>query len=214
MIQLIPQSWLTPFGMRQPSPRLVAYYFKNLSMVGILFSTVYTVADKFNEGRARYSFALEIERGIPLVEWTVWIYFSVVLLLVIAPFAIKAKDIRPMSHLLGGLIIISGLLFVLLPAKVHWSRPDTVDSWALRLLYEYDSPVNTLPSLHVVFATILTLFIARRASPVRPALWIWWMLICLSTLLVHQHHLLDIFLAWGLSYYGWRIWNGHKRSCS
>jgi len=60
-------------------------------------------------------------------------------------------------------------------------------------IFSIDLPFNLVPSLHVVYSTSICLAIASRASHrVQAFLWCWLALLVASTLLVHQHHLLDV----------------------
>jgi membrane-associated phospholipid phosphatase len=53
-----------------------------------------------------------------------------------------------------------------------------------------------VPSLHVVFSSVIALACASFARPpFRGLLWAWLTLIVLSTVLVHQHHLIDVLAA-------------------
>jgi membrane-associated phospholipid phosphatase len=64
---------------------------------------------------------------------------------------------------------------------------------------------NYLPSLHVAFATICTLAYARSASgAARVVLVVWWAAIAVSTLLTHQHYVLDVMTGIVL---GWAAFN-------
>ena len=52
---------------------------------------------------------------------------------------------------------------------------------------------NGLPSLHVAFALSCAWVLSPRISTwFRPALWLWAIAICASTLLVKQHYLIDV----------------------
>ena len=61
------------------------------------------------------------------------------------------------------------------------------------MLFMLDAPHNLAPSLHIVFSTIAVLACAHHAPrPARLGLWAWLMAIAASTLLTHQHHILDV----------------------
>jgi membrane-associated phospholipid phosphatase len=65
---------------------------------------------------------------------------------------------------------------------------------ALNLTY------NLLPSLHVAFAVICAaIFSPRAPRPVKTLLWLWASLIAASTVLIHQHHILDVVSGWLLA---------------
>jgi membrane-associated phospholipid phosphatase len=57
-----------------------------------------------------------------------------------------------------------------------------------------DLPHNLVPSLHVVFSAIIVFAIVEGMNKKATKIftWGWLFLLCLSTLLVHQHHVLDV----------------------
>jgi membrane-associated phospholipid phosphatase len=63
----------------------------------------------------------------------------------------------------------------------------------LRLLYSMDLPHNLMPSLHVSWSALFVISL-RSASPawLRRAFEAWFVALCTSVLLVHQHHVLDV----------------------
>ena len=63
---------------------------------------------------------------------------------------------------------------------------------AFSALFGVDKPHNLMPSLHVVFSCLI-LFMCRDGANVvlRVLLFVWVVLIVASTVLVHQHHLID-----------------------
>ena len=74
------------------------------------------------------------------------------------------------------------------------------------LLTQVDTPHNLVPSLHVAFAALILLGCAERG----PKFWAWgygaWLvLMSASTVLVHQHHLLDVISGLGLAFIMRRI---------
>jgi membrane-associated phospholipid phosphatase len=98
--------------------------------------------------------------------------------------------------------LVSGLLFLLFPAKLGFARvlprdPFYADIYAM--MFRVDQPHNLVPSLHLVFSGAIALACAEAAGPaVRAALLGWLAAISVSTLLVHQHHVLDLAAAFVL----------------
>jgi len=208
VIQLIPTPFLQRFGFHQPDEKLALTYFKWVAVIGLIFASVYTLAGDWAMGADRhYNFAFEWEENIPMFGPAVWIYFSVILLFVLPPFALRQNDIHRMGYALCTAILFSGVIFVLFPAPVIWpgaaQREDV--TFALRLLHQIDPRANTLPSLHVVYATVIVSFVTWRVPQAKLWLWSWWALICSSVLFVHQHHVLDIFAAVALSWVVFRF---------
>ena len=59
---------------------------------------------------------------------------------------------------------------------------------------------NLLPSLHVAFAVIcVAIFSARAPLAGKVLLWFWAAMVAASTVLLHQHHLLDVATGWLLA---------------
>jgi hypothetical protein len=69
-------------------------------------------------------------------------------------------------------------------------------------LFAVDMPHIMVPSLHVVFSTLILLALANAsAGEQNKILWYGWlMVICASTLLVHQHHLIDVVAGLALAF--------------
>jgi membrane-associated phospholipid phosphatase len=68
-------------------------------------------------------------------------------------------------------------------------------------VFSIDRPHNLVPSLHVIFSCAIALACADFASgALRIALLAWLVVIVASTLLVHQHHLLDLLVAFAIVY--------------
>ena len=99
--------------------------------------------------------------------------------------------------------LIAGVLFLLFPAALGFERtlPDVIPYDRLfGVIFNIDHPHNLVPSLHVVFSTCILLAISDRAKGwFYGLLMVWLIAIMASTLLVHQHHLLDIIAGLGLT---------------
>jgi membrane-associated phospholipid phosphatase len=65
---------------------------------------------------------------------------------------------------------------------------------------------NLVPSLHVTLSIVCVAAFAARASSTagRAVLWLWGAAIALSTLLTHEHHVLDAVSGWLLAVLGVR----------
>lgn len=92
---------------------------------------------------------------------------------------------------------IAGILFLLLPSESGVTRPaiSTVEPQILfELLYTLDLPYNLFPSLHIAYTSLALLIILSHSEK---QTWLalivsWWLLMVLSVLFLHQHHLADI----------------------
>jgi membrane-associated phospholipid phosphatase len=70
---------------------------------------------------------------------------------------------------------------------------------------------NLVPSLHVALSVVCIAVYARQARPVgRALLWLWAAVIGLSTLLLHQHYVLDVATGFALGLAG--VWLVYDRA--
>jgi membrane-associated phospholipid phosphatase len=143
--------------------------------------------------------SLPIDRQIPVLPIFVIPYLSFIpILFVVVPAILWRK---PEEFKRFGLVVlvtqmILNVLYLVVPATLvrpvlSGSDPFTV---LLRdLIWKLDEPINTFPSNHVALSVvaILTLgFISRWRK--YWALQVWLLLVCASTLFVHQHVVLDV----------------------
>ena len=136
------------------------------------------------------------ESIIPFVPLMIIPYMSINLFFVCGPFLCRNQnELRVLSQRIAFAILVAGACFLLIPLRFSGVRPQPGD-WTgviFRFLHICDQPYNLLPSLHIVFRTILADFYARHTNGVtRLASHVWFILIGFSTLLTYQHHLVDI----------------------
>jgi membrane-associated phospholipid phosphatase len=112
------------------------------------------------------------------------------------PFFMPAAHMPALGKQLVAGTLVSGAIFLLLPAELGFPRvlpadPDYAKVYAA--MFDIDRPHNLVPSLHAVFTLAIGLACADDAKPF--ARWIllaWTATIVASTVFVHQHHLLDV----------------------
>lgn len=166
--------------------------------VGVAFFSVYPTCNWLTSQRSvTYPLYLESELSIPFVPEFFWLYSSMYVLFMLPPFFLNRVQLIQLGKRLILATVVSGVIFLLIPTELGFKRIMPVDSTYsthFENLFIIDLPHNMVPSLHVVFSTILVLSILKNLHTFRSKslLWGWLILICLSTLLVHQHHLLDV----------------------
>ncbi len=172
--------------------------------VSIWFMFVYGGADWLTSRHAlRIPVAMPWERKIPFVPGAVVAYMSLYGLFLIAPvMLVDGRQLERLARTLFVLIGASGLGFVLLPADLAYAPLTDAGRWqgwmqfadALNLHY------NLAPSLHVGLSVACVAAFARSANRWQSVLlWIWAAAIAASTLLTHQHHVLDVISGWMLA---------------
>lgn len=181
--------------LRRPSREGIYTYFSQFALLIILFSVVYGTTNSLAQNATHpYQLWIPEELNIPFVPEFIFIYFSINLLTFVPLFVLEVHQLKALSKTYGGAILGAGCVFFFVPAPIGWQRPDVVDGYDFfyKLLYSLDQSANTFPSLHITFGYIS----ARVLVAVEPRLlpiWTWFLLISLSVLLTHQHHLIDIF---------------------
>jgi PAP2 superfamily len=166
------------------------------ALLTALFFSVYGLCNWLASQRAaRHRLWFDWEISIPFMPGMVWVYLSLFLLFFLPMFALRAPALDALCRRLALAVVLSGLVFLLLPAEAGFTRPVDASkhSIALQLVHTLDLPHNLVPSLHVSWSALFVLAL-RRPSPawLRRAFELWFAALCASVLLVHQHHLIDI----------------------
>jgi membrane-associated phospholipid phosphatase len=168
---------------------------------------VYFGSDFLTARRAHHmQLYLRTELGIPFWPWMIVVYDSLYVLLLLAPFILRTREqVTQFARNIAISIVVAGVLFLLIPAQIGFTPVEvtgpmrTMFTVTDRLNLDY----NLVPSLHVTFALLCVFaFWPDRTRTVRVALVLWLVALVTSTLVTHQHHLIDAFagaaLAWGV----------------
>lgn len=136
-----------------------------------------------------------VDDWIPFLPWTIWVYLSEYLFLILAIWF--SPDDRRRSDSAYGLVlaaIIGLVIFTLLPTSVMRESPDPAGVTGLlwRCLFVLDTTGNALPSLHVANTCLAAIALASRRSLWGVAVVAWAVLIMLSTLTTKQHYAVDV----------------------
>jgi membrane-associated phospholipid phosphatase len=178
-----------------------------LSLANALwFLLIYGGMDRLTAYRKfRVPVHVAAELRLPFVPWMSVFYMSLYGLFLLAPFVLRTRrEFRAAVATMAVAIAVAGIGFLLFPADLAFApvREDQLGPWAglYHLADDLNLTYNLLPSLHVAFAVICVAIFAPRASrPVQIALWLWALLIAISTVLTHQHHVLDAVTGWLLA---------------
>lgn len=153
--------------------------------------------------RVPVHFAAEL--AIPLVPAMTVFYMSLYILFLLAPFVLRTRrEFRAAAWTLAAVIGCAGVGFLAFPARLAFAPPREEDlgKWAglFHLADRLNLTYNLLPSLHVALGVACVAFFAPRAAKAgRIVLWSWAALIAASTVLTHQHHVLDAVTGWLLA---------------
>jgi membrane-associated phospholipid phosphatase len=161
---------------------------------------------------ARHTFRLRVhldwEPHVPFVPAAVSAYLSVYLLFAAAPFVLRTRrQLEALAATLAAVIAVAGVCFLLIPAAPAFPPPGDMGPWAgpVRFAKAVALRHNYLPSLHVALSVACAAVYARHAGRAgRALLWLWAAAIAASTLLLHQHYLLDVATGFALGLAGAR----------
>jgi membrane-associated phospholipid phosphatase len=166
--------------------------------VAVAFFTVYPTCNWITSHRTNtFPLYLDAELAIPFIPQFVWIYLSMYVLFLAPPFFLTVSQLTVLGKRLVLATIASGAIFLLVPAKLGFARilpDDPLSRQVFSDMFAIDLPHNMAPALHVVFSALILFAIleATESAQMKALWWSWLIVICLSTVLVHQHHLIDI----------------------
>ena len=187
-----------------PFPKRLAFFALWALLVAVAFFSIYPAMNWLTSLRAEHlSLFSAAELGIPFVPQMVWAYVSMYLLFLFPPFFLNPGQLQRLGKALVFATLVAGVIFVICPAKLGFVRtlPDAEPYHLMfTFLFSIDRPYNLVPSLHVVYSSAIVLAIAPNVGrQIRGLLWLWLAFIMASTVLVHQHHIIDMLTGWALA---------------
>ena len=162
---------------------------------GFLMIIMFDLPTRFHIGEPLMLDRSFIDGWIPFLEWTIWIYASYYLLLVLSVWV--PRDDRRRSDAVYGLLlagIVGLVIFTVLPTSVVRQSPNLggATGFLWRILLSVDTTLNALPSLHVADTCLAATALASRSRMWRIVAIVWAAMIILSTLTTKQHYMVDI----------------------
>ncbi|WP_442915913.1 phosphatase PAP2 family protein [Leptospira sp. GIMC2001] len=203
--------------MKIPSRKEIITFSIHFIAQGILFVIVYGITNWLASLRdSHLQLFLEYELLIPFLPEFIFIYFSIVGLFIITLFYLDQHELSELSKSLSFATMIAGFLFLLIPAEIGYDRKTEVDSYnfLFKIIHLLDRPYNLVPSLHITYSFLIFLWIypKEKNSLFHNLYIIWIILICISVLVIHQHHLIDIISGIFLAFVSFYIFGFRKRS--
>jgi membrane-associated phospholipid phosphatase len=201
------------------NPVVWKIYIRWFVLVSAVFFAVYPLCNWLTAQRdpaTVHTLYTQAELNLPFVPLFIWGYFSLYALFFIPPFFLEAPVLQRLGGHLLVATLISGVIFLLFPCRLGFIRHVPDDPFYAAIfshVFALDLPFNTIPSLHVVFSaliigTLVQGLLMRKRHYLRWFFWGWLGLICISTLLVHQHHLADIVAGLFLALLLKKVWSG------
>ena len=150
----------------------------------------------YNDDTVGMEVAFAWEKNIPFIPEFAWIYNSLALLLSCSLFIIRKRDrVHGYFIVLCAQVIIASIIFLWLPIEKTFPPRYGAETlpWIFILADTVNLDHNDFPSLHVCLAFTASLISARYVRPLYALLLIAWaVLIALSTMLIHEHHFIDV----------------------
>jgi membrane-associated phospholipid phosphatase len=173
----------------------------------LIFCVFYCVAPHINLFPLQQIAITSLDKTIPFIPITIWIYLSQFVFLFLALW--MGRDATRKTLTYYAMLIataIAFIFFVFLPTEIphHTVYAEGLTGGLWRILYLTDTSQNCFPSLHVALAilaanTLMVDHYWRLAAP------LWATLICISTLTTKQHYMIDILGGVGVAMTSWFI---------
>jgi membrane-associated phospholipid phosphatase len=165
----------------------------------VMFAALYFLPQRYPIFPVTALQPMSIDRIIPFMPNTVYLYESISFLMPIAPWLMKTKgDLNQYSK---GLLLMSGVGFCFFFFSPTMS-PRPTDIHDANMLYRrlvlIDNELNTFPSLHAAYALFhaacchVTFSTGARHKLLQGIFWVWALGITVSALLTKQHVFIDV----------------------
>ena len=151
---------------------------------------------------SEYNFLISLDHSIPFVPEFVWIYHTLIPIILITMFSFVSRKEVFLSAFTAYMIasVTLSVFYILFPSfypRESFVDPSSVSGWLVELTRMIDGANNTFPSGHVTFSWLLAFFVgltqyAKKYSWIKIIYYIWAILVTLSTLALKQHFIVDV----------------------
>lgn len=197
----------------------LGHYLGLWAAVTIEFVIVFVGADFVTAHRpARLHAFWQFELSIPLIPSLVIAYMSIYLIWIPAPLLLHTRQqLNRLAAALALVILVSGVAFLVFPAELGFPpmsddlarlNPAAANRWGswLRLADRLNLDYDLIPSLHIaLFVTTAGAYAHQAGRVGRVVLGLWSAAVVASTVLTHQHHVIDAVAGLALGLAGARI---------
>lgn len=170
--------------------------WRAVGVITLLFLVVYGGTNAIVTSRGEFStIGFDWERHIPFLWWMLVPYLSIEFLFLAAPFLCRSDDERRvLVQRITFSICTAAFFFLVIPLELSFPKRHATNwfDFALALVDSVDPPHNLFPSLHVALALVIGAhYVTWTRGWRRGAVVIWFVLIGVSTVLTHRHHVAD-----------------------
>ncbi len=169
--------------------------FGKAALINFLtFFAIYPALNSYSAGRELHKMYFTWELSIPLIDWMILPYLSMNFFFLVPLFFIRTEKISELSMACIISTIIAGLIFYLYPCQLGFIREVPQNFSVLyKGLFAIDKPFNLFPSLHITYPILFVIFCRKNFGTIsRIIVSLWLILVMISIVLTHQHHILDV----------------------
>lgn len=174
----------------------------------VFYLPVFFLIEKYVE--VKYIIDFAPDRLIPFCEWFIFPYISWYITMPLSLIVLMLRDKEAYLKLCFMMftgMTIALIIYVILPNGIDLRTPIEKTNIAAQLctvLRTIDTPTNVCPSIHVSSAVASDLAIRhsnmfKNNVPVKAASFIVCVLICISTVFIQQHSIVDVIAGWALT---------------
>lgn len=184
--------WIEKLKQRPP-------VIRNLIMASVLFFIAmpgYLFINAFRSTENAFHLGFRLDDKIPFLPWTISIYYWIYILIFLPIFTVRDFELFlavAKAYLFG--IIISLFTFLVFPVSIQRpevTNPQNFFEWWVWINYTIDRPTALFPSMHVSNAILSALATFHWSKKIGYPALIFSIMICLSTLTVKQHFIVDV----------------------
>jgi len=176
--------------------------FRSYLILLLLFILFYYCVDNLVKTYDhKFLIFFEFEKEIPFVKQAFIPYFIVCLFPLIIPFIVTNKSKFYLLILrIAVAVVIAGLIFLLIPTEIAYNTRN-INKSSEYFIEMFTAKHNLLPSLHVCLTLIICKAIYREVGIIYKRIVIALLIVLpISTIFSHQHHILDLVSGYILSY--------------
>lgn len=189
---------LSALGLHEP-PR-GAVLRQNLALAAaltLLFILVYGGADLISAGfEHRYRLAFDFEARLPFVPSMAIFYLSILPMMLLLPLVFNTlASLFPVFVVLSLEVLFAGVCFLLFPAEEIFPARggENVSTFFFALADVLNLRYNNVPSLHVALSLTTAIALSQQSRSWGKAFYLsWGVLISVSSVLMHEHHIVDV----------------------
>lgn len=202
--------------LSRPDGPTLAAFAKAATKFFVLFYTLYFLASVITDHHSyRFNVGFEFEKLIPFEPVFAVVYLSVSPILCLSLFVIRQPaHFDTLARILSQQTMIGFTVFVVFPVQNNFPPISATELPPLfRLADAINLSHNELPSLHFCLAaTVARVYSDHCTRLVGRLFHLWAFAIALSTLLLHEHNLLDLAAGYLLAHWGYHRWRRATRT--